>query len=234
MLIKYIFGAVQVAVFALVMIPANVYSFDSVICGDIVITPAEDGGGPWDYTDPKNRSSAQAAGVKGGNLKLVEDFHFTKEVETLVKGKSGSLIGDIDYTLYRFPNHHRALRAMSRLQVKHEGRLPVSPDSLPWKRYAECYFERAIIFRPDDYIVHMLYAMHLHATSEYKEAEKRYQYAATHITESSELYNNMGLLYFEIGDFKQSLHYARKAYLLGYPLPGLKNKLISKGLWEDG
>ncbi|MDT8383056.1 MAG: tetratricopeptide repeat protein [Gammaproteobacteria bacterium] len=233
MLIKSIHHILQAVILVVFIIPGNVYSADSALCGDIIVTPARDGGGPWDYRDPINRRPSQDATNKGGRLQLVEGAHFTKEVESLIKGKSGWLIGDIDYTLFRFPNHHRALRAMSKLQIKNDGKLPARPGAPPEKRYAECYFERAIAFRPDDYIVHMLYGIHLHLSGEYKKAEKRYQYAEVHIKDSSELFNNMGLLYYEMGNYKKSLNYAKKAYSLGYPLPGLKNKLIAEGQWKD-
>ena len=54
--------------------------------------------GPFDYrTATKDK------------LKLVESYHFTPKVESLIGGQSGTLGADIDYTLRAFPNHPRAL-----------------------------------------------------------------------------------------------------------------------------
>jgi hypothetical protein len=34
-------------------------------------------------------------------------------------------------------------------------------------------------------------------------------------------------------DYELAKTYAKKAYELGFPLPGLKNQLIKAGKWED-
>jgi uncharacterized protein HemY len=44
---------------------------------------------------------------------------------------------------------------------------------------------------------------------------------------------NLGLLYVQKKDYEQAKIYAKKAYDLGFPLPGLKNKLMEAGKWED-
>jgi len=195
-----------------------------ILCGSIAITPNRDGGGPWDYTDPVNQQPNAAA--TQGYLKLVEGAHFTPEVEKLIRGKTGvKPLGDIAYTLYRFPNHHRALWAMSRLQRKSGGKLPTKPGASPQSRYVECYFRKAIMFKPDDPVVYMLYGMHLHLSGDLTEAEKQYKIAETYDPSNSELLYNMGLLFFDMEDYKRAQAYAKRAYDLGYPLPGLARKL---------
>lgn len=47
-------------------------------------------------------------------------------------------------------------------------------------------------------------------------------------SESAELYYFLGLFYLEDGDRKKAEEYAKKAYGLGYPLRGLKDKLSAK------
>jgi tetratricopeptide (TPR) repeat protein len=44
---------------------------------------------------------------------------------------------------------------------------------------------------------------------------------------------NLGLLYADRKDYEQALPYAEKAYALGFPLPGLKKKLVAAGKWQD-
>jgi hypothetical protein len=34
-------------------------------------------------------------------------------------------------------------------------------------------------------------------------------------------------------NYEQAKIYAKKAYELGFPLPGLKNQLIQAGKWDD-
>ena len=96
--------------------------------------------GPYDYRTNQ-----------GPQLKIVEDYHFTPEVEGLIRGVSGALAGEIDYTLRAFPNHHRALAAMMNLSAK------MKSNTLKGANWTvECYFTRALAFRNDDQIARML------------------------------------------------------------------------------
>ena len=45
---------------------------------------------------------------------------------------------------------------------------------------------------------------------------------------------NIGLLLHDIKEYDKSLAHARKAYELGFELPGLRNKLKGSGHWRDG
>lgn len=40
------------------------------------------------------------------NLEVVELFYFTRDVETLTRGETSFVYGDLAYTLRAFPNHH--------------------------------------------------------------------------------------------------------------------------------
>jgi tetratricopeptide (TPR) repeat protein len=51
--------------------------------------------------------------------------------------------------------------------------------------------------------------------------------------QSAEIQYNLGLINLEIGDKDAAVANAKKAYGLGYPLPGLKNKLRKLGRWSD-
>jgi Flp pilus assembly protein TadD len=44
---------------------------------------------------------------------------------------------------------------------------------------------------------------------------------------------NLGLLYVQKKDYEQARTYAKKAYELGFPLPGLKNQLKQAGKWDE-
>lgn len=79
-------------------------------CGDLA-----NAYGPFDYTNPEHRSK---------NLGVVERFHFTLEVESLIRGKSSYIWGDLDYTLRAFPNHHRALYAFARYEIRERQKKP--------------------------------------------------------------------------------------------------------------
>ena len=185
-------------------------------CGD----PFVNGVGPWDYRNADARSDPQ-------KIPVVERYHFAPEVEQLEKGQSlTDLAGDLDYVLRAVPNHHRALYAISRYE-RQQGRL-----SAEW-RSAECYFERALTFTPDDGVVMMLFGIHWAVRGEHGNAVQSYDNAVKIIPDSAELHYNLGLSLFEIGEYEKSRDAAVKAYAGGYPLQGLRNKLERNGVvWE--
>ncbi|MCW8847104.1 MAG: tetratricopeptide repeat protein [Sedimenticola sp.] len=178
--------------------------------------------GPYDYTNPKNR---------GQQLYLVESAHFDNRVKQLVEEiGDATIISDLDYTIRAFPNHHQALYAVTRYWF-----LPDSNKRVPNNRLVtppECYFQRAIKFKPDDGTVKMLYGLFFHRLNMYEKALEIYSEAEKLQPESTQLAYNIGLVYFDMKKYSKALSYAEKAYANGYPLPGLKNKLKKKGLWK--
>ena len=169
--------------------------------------------GPFDYRDPVN---------KRDNLPIVETFHFTPDVESLRHGSSGTVLGDLRYTLRAFPNHHRALKSIARYALA-GGQFPID-DSIP---SAECYFDRAIAFRADDASVRVIYANYLFKTGGREEARKQYEEALRLAPESVEINYVAGLFFVDIGDLERARKLAKMAYDNGYPLPGLRKKLAA-------
>jgi len=175
--------------------------------------------GPFDYSNHEHRQ--RYLGVVDGN-------HFNEDVENLVRGQTGTVFEDLMYTLRIFPNHHRALNAMARL-YRRDGGFPIGADVL---LPLDDFFQRAILFSPRDSIPHMVYAIHFHRAKEYDNALMYYQNALKLDPNSVELHYNLGLFYADIEDYEKSLHHAKKAYEMGHPLAGLRNKLIRAEVWE--
>ena len=196
----YIFGASSVG--------AEVNDF---VCGSLA-----NAYGPFDYRSDKTQ------------LPVVDHFHFTPQVENLVKGTTGSVGADIDYTLRAFPNHHRALMAMVRLGDKLRTDKPVGAS-----HSVECYLQRASRFRADDGMVSMIYANYLAKKGRGSEALNHLNKAVESGEGSANLYYNSGLIYFDLKDYEKSLAFAHKAYRMGYPLPGLREKLKKIGKWQE-
>jgi len=91
-----------------------------------------------------------------GLLRVYSAEELFDAVETLTQGMTGSLGGDISYTLEHFPNHHRALASMARLGLRLKSAQPVGA------RYTvSCFFERAIAFAPHDVTARMVYGNYL-------------------------------------------------------------------------
>jgi len=173
---------------------------------------------PVDYTNPEDIEE----------IENVEYFHFNEEVERLIKGQTGDLPGDLDYVLMHIPNHHRALHAMAKWEVRQKvlkRSPPVGIHYLP----TECYFKRAIAFKPNDPVIYLVQGVYLHKSGDFNAAMAAYKKAQELAPDSSETYYNLGLLHFDLEQYDQAVQYAKTAYDMGYPLRGLKKKLQRVG-----
>ena len=175
------------------------------------IAQTEHSYGPYDYTNPIHQRD---------KLPIVEEFHFTAPVENLIRGQSGALLPDLFYTIRAFPNHHRALYALVRYQLNVGQKLNIPP---------ECWLDRALAFKPSDEKVYLIYGIYLHRLGKHDLALHRYKQAEKLAPNYSEVYYNMGLLYLDKGDIDHAVEYAKKAYALNYPLPGLRHRLKERG-----
>lgn len=187
----------------------------ALAAGDCGALSAQDAGG--DYNDGADRAK----------LSVVEAFHFTADVETLKRGSTGSLGDDISYTLEHFPNHARALAAMMRLAQREKSVKPSGARySLP------CYFDRAIRFRPSDPAPRSLYGSYLLAAGRSADALEQFEEVVRMVPGDATAHYNLGLLLVGQKKYGPAREHARVAYQLGFPLPGLKNKLVEAHQWD--
>ncbi|HKU15962.1 MAG TPA: hypothetical protein VJQ52_16325 [Steroidobacteraceae bacterium] len=202
-------------IIAAALLQAGVALADEATCGSL-----KNAYGPFDYRSDFNRKN---------KIPIVEGAHFQPEVEALQMGgpiyySHRDLIGGLDYTLRAIPNHHRALSALARYALR-------GWETDPY-RTADCYFDRAIRFTPDDAQVRMIYGSYLHRKKDLKGALEQYTVARELLPGSVELAYNFGLLYLDMGDKQKAREEAVQAYSGGYPLPGLRDKLARAGLWS--
>lgn len=174
--------------------------------------------GPFDYL---NRFSFK------GELDVVERAHFTPNVENLIKGSTGTIAGDLNYTLHAWPNHHRALTSLARLSIRGKS---TKFDGLKYP--VECYFDRAIRFNSTDAKVRSIYGGYLSHHGRTKEAVEQLEIAVKLEPDNVTALYNLGLMYFKQKQYKKANDYAQKAYGFNFPLQGLKNKLIKVGKWR--
>lgn len=187
------------------------------VCGNI---GADAGGyGPWNYNDPMHRRE---------KIPVIEEYHFTPKVQNLRGGESGSIGGDLDYTLRHVPNHHQALYTTMQLALRENTSRPSN------MRYPmQCWFQRAEAFAPNDGIVRMIHGIYLAKTGKLGEGiellEKGLEVQPGHPT----IHYNLGLLYFRADRFEAAREQAEAAYAKGFPLKGLRDMLKSAGHWAD-
>lgn len=184
------------------------------LCGPLFVPPSAP---PWDFN------------VDKFFLPVVVDNHFTAPVEALIRGQTNRIVGpDIDYTLRRFPNHPRALNAAVRLSERDQTKVE---NSLPLP--VECYFERALRFRPKDAVPRMMYAQWLAKRKRTEEAIKNLEFVAENNADSPNHLQTIGLVYFEFNQFDRALDYAHRARALNPNLKTLSDALLKAGRWKE-
>lgn len=182
-------------------------------------------GPPFNYYDPSP--------VAKERLRLAEGSHFTKSVRMGVAGNAGSLVGDLDFVLKVFPNHPYALSVMADLQRKpgFSRRHPLRRDV--YYPSINCYFTRALQIAPSDMNVFLVLAIHQHKLKQYQAAKTSYLQALAIKPDAANVHYNLGLLLLKLGENSAALKHGQAAYSLGYPLPGLREKLQKLGVWQE-
>ncbi|MCV2217543.1 tetratricopeptide repeat protein [Thauera sp. Sel9] len=193
---------------------ASPLALGQTACAD----PFSDGSSPADY-----RMASEAA------RRLVERVHFTDDVRMMRRGGSTNQIAaDIAYTLRKFPNHHEALMTMGNYSLK------VKLNPPPGAQYSvECWFDRALRFTPDDAMVKTVYGLYLIKRNKHNDAIAQLEAALAQAGDNANVHYNLGLAYFDLKRYDKALESAHAAYRMGFPLPGLKNKLARVGAWRE-
>ena len=198
---------------------------NNLACGNV---HSKDGFGPFDYR-AEGYIPESTYGSHAALLNIVESGHFTPKVEALIRGETArSPAGDLHYTLVRFPNHHRALVAIENLGIREKVAQPVQAGYS-----VECYFLRAVTWRPNDRIARMLFAQFLVKAARLEEANVQLIAASELAPDNPFTQNNIGLIYFDMKDYEKSVEHAHKAMALGLGLPTLKNKLKGVNAWRE-
>jgi Tfp pilus assembly protein PilF len=206
---KFAILAVLAAFFGVSHIASAQTSYSS--CGSL-----ENAYGPFDYRKERN-----------GKLHVVEAFHFTPNIESLIRGNSGPLGGELDYTLRASPNHHRALLAMVRLVERLK-----TPQPTGSHYTIDCWFDRALRFQPDDTTVRMIFATYLSDNNRKAEAIEQLERADATAGDNAFTHYNIGLVYFDLKEYERATQQAHKAMALGFEWTTLREMLEKAGHWK--
>ncbi len=192
---------------ALALAATAAHAFEE--CGDLANSY-----GPFDYRTSRDK------------LAIVENVHFTQDVEALRSGSTGQLGADLDYTLRASPNHARALIAVANLGRK------LNSDQLPGAKFpVPCYFDRAIRFASDDPIPRLVYGTYLSRAGKNREAAEQLELAVKLDQANANIHYNLGLVYLDLKDYPKAREHAQRAYDLGFSLTGLRKRLEAAGQW---
>lgn len=181
--------------------------------------------GPFDY---------RTAGPS--DRELVEGAHFSYEYMAYLKGQQKSSrranelppAAGFGYTLWAFPNQPQALAAMEDLGVKHKTEMV--PGAII---RVHCFFQRAVRFAPDDAMVRAIYAYYYARRGKAAEAKAQIEKAESFDDGAPGVSVYLAFAWIELKDFDKALEAAKRAYQLGYSLPGLRNRLERLGKWRD-
>jgi len=182
-------------------------------------------GKPFNYYASETRQSTGT--YQGGLLYLVESAHFTKSVRRLEKGATGYQPTDLLFVLGSIPNHPAALDAYARYEYLYNSSHSFRSNKSNKKpKYdAECFFKRAAMVFPSEASTYLTWGLYYFRKGKYQQALEKFLNADKLAPNSSETLYNIGLTYVYLEDLDNSKKFATKAYALGYPLDGLKNKI---------
>jgi tetratricopeptide (TPR) repeat protein len=175
-----------------------------------------------DYLDPDGAVQARIRGIEGN--------HLNPDVEGLVRGQStANAGGDLRFILTIIPNHHRALHAMMRLGLREKKeRLP---EAGPYS--VRCWLHRATVYNPNDGGAWLVYGIYIARLGQPREALIMLERADALLPDDINVNYNLGLVYVDLKDFARARERAKRAYAAGYPLPGLRQRLIQAGEWSE-
>ena len=160
-------------------------------------------------------------------VRSIESFHFDADVESLIRGTTGSVGSDTDFLVRYVPNHHRGLTALVRLALRDK-----TPQPRGVQISVECYLLRALEFKPSDVEVQKLYATYLARLGRNDEALVWFDQVEKLAPDDAVVAYNMGLLLTEKGEYERARAYAKRAYAGGLDFPGLRDKLARQGEWR--
>lgn len=167
------------------------------------------------YFDRSNTSLLQVLGN-------VESHHLPQGAQKARERRYEAALADYEFILRYFPNHPKALLALGELCTAWR-----SP-----KCNAEEWFARGIAINPQvagTYTVHGIYLLRQRRANEAIENLKQ---AVALDTSSLNAHYNLGLAYLELKQHELANEHGQKAYALGAPVPGLRDKLKRAGHWK--
>ena len=155
-------------------------------------------------------------------LRTVERYHVVPAEEKIRTKFYSSARGDLDFVLRYFPNHPKGLLLMAQLCA----------DGVTQHCDLDFLFEKAIDINPNVAGTYVTQGVYLHRVKRYREAIASYQRALAIDPNSINGHYNLALAYLDTKQYGLANEEAQRAYALGAPFPGLRDRLKQSGQWK--
>lgn len=160
--------------------------------------------------------------ARRGALRSVEHYHLYPGIDELRAKHYFQAYADFTFVLGYFPNHPRALLLMAELCETWR-----SP-----KCDVDEFFNRAVAQNPKIAETFVIIGIHQERTKRIPAAIESFKRALAIDPNSVNANYNIALTYLDIGQYELANEHAQKAYALGAPLSGLRDRLKSTGHWH--
>ncbi len=172
-----------------------------------------------------DRDYYTVAATKDGRqtLRNVEEFHLGPAVEQMKTGHYENTRRHLEFVLRYFPNHPQALVMMSELCDEKWKSPNCAVDEL---------MNRGIQRNPKVAQTWAINGMHLQRVKRTDAAIESYKTSIAINPSSANAHYNLGLAYFDNKQYDLANQEAQFAALLGFQLPGLRDKLTRVGQWK--
>jgi Tfp pilus assembly protein PilF len=155
-------------------------------------------------------------------LRTVERYHVVPAEEKIRTKFYSAARADVDFVLRYFPNHPKALLLMAQLCT----------DRATPHCELDTVFEKAIAINPNVAGTYVTQGVYLHRVKRYREAIASYQRGLAIDPNSINAHYNLALAYLETKQYDLANEEAQRAYALGAPFPGLRDRLKQSGQWK--
>jgi Tfp pilus assembly protein PilF len=155
-------------------------------------------------------------------LRTVERYHVVPAQEKIRTKFYSAARADIDFVLRYFPNHPKGLLLMAQMCA----------DGVTQHCDLDVVFEKAIAINPNVAGTYVTQGVYLHRVKRYREAIASYQRALAIDPDSINGHYNLALAYLETKQYDLANQEAQRAYALGAPFPGLRDRLKQSGQWK--
>ncbi|MEO8751351.1 MAG: tetratricopeptide repeat protein [Casimicrobiaceae bacterium] len=155
-------------------------------------------------------------------LSNVERFHLPGCGDAAKSRQFEPALADCEFILRYFPNHPKALLALADI-------------CLAWKNprcNPDPYFDNAISVNPNTSSTYSARGIYLLRANRVSEAVAALKQAVAVDPNSVNAQYNLGLAYVEAKQYELANQHAQRAYELGAPVPGLRERLRKAGFWK--